>query len=292
MTCILSELWRDDDGVILSSELVIVGTLLVVGLISGTACLQQAVDGELRDLGRALGSLDQSYAIAGHRKSGFHGRLSAWTAGSDYINCDDRDPRDEDLAGCCVLPVKVHQSEGGCPSCGKPGCSECGTLSPCGRCGRTGCRGCATSSPCHACGGAGCRRCDAPSGCQGCGRIGCGGYRTGLSCDWCGGSGCDGCRTTVGCSLCGRPDCGGCTHRVPQANRGAHWPGDRCGDAGVPGVRISEWSWGSESRFPVVDPAFAGPCGFGTGIQCPLAPLPVVPPCVDAGDIIIPDDVW
>ena len=54
MLNLLKQLRQDEDGVILSAEIVIVGSLLVVGLITGVSCLQRSVDGELRDLGNAI----------------------------------------------------------------------------------------------------------------------------------------------------------------------------------------------------------------------------------------------
>lgn len=66
----LSRLWDDEDGVVLSAELVLIGTILVIGLIVGLANLQNAVVGELNDLGSAIGGADQSYQTTGYVSSG------------------------------------------------------------------------------------------------------------------------------------------------------------------------------------------------------------------------------
>ena len=57
----LKSLWNDEAGVILSAELVLIGTILVVGMIVGLVELQCSVVDELNDLGEAIGSMNQSY---------------------------------------------------------------------------------------------------------------------------------------------------------------------------------------------------------------------------------------
>ena len=49
----LRQLWADEGGVILSSEIVLVGTILVIGAIVGLTSLQHAVTHELNDTARA-----------------------------------------------------------------------------------------------------------------------------------------------------------------------------------------------------------------------------------------------
>ena len=78
-------LWQDEAGFIVSAELVMVGTVLIVGLIAGMACIQDAVIGEYTEVAGALRGLDQSYSA-----SGMHGcwnpccGFTSWTAGSAY----------------------------------------------------------------------------------------------------------------------------------------------------------------------------------------------------------------
>ncbi len=56
-------LWKDDAGVILSAEAVVVGTVAVVGLTAGMSVVATSVNEELKDVGMAIRSLDQSYVI-------------------------------------------------------------------------------------------------------------------------------------------------------------------------------------------------------------------------------------
>ena len=58
---VLKTLWNDESGVILSAELVLVCTILVLGLLVGMVELQCAIVGELSDLASAFGNLNQSY---------------------------------------------------------------------------------------------------------------------------------------------------------------------------------------------------------------------------------------
>ena len=55
MMNLLKALRQDEYGVILSTEIVIIGSLLVIGLITGLTCLQKSVNGELQDLAGAIG---------------------------------------------------------------------------------------------------------------------------------------------------------------------------------------------------------------------------------------------
>ena len=60
---LLTRLWADEAGVILSAEAAVVGTVAVVGLSTGLSVVGRSVNEELKDVGIALRSLDQSYQI-------------------------------------------------------------------------------------------------------------------------------------------------------------------------------------------------------------------------------------
>lgn len=63
---LLKQLWNDEEGVILSAETVLVGTVGVIGLTTGLSVLSNSVNEELKDVGAAVRSLDQSYIISGN----------------------------------------------------------------------------------------------------------------------------------------------------------------------------------------------------------------------------------
>ena len=81
---LLAKLWQDDAGVILSAEIVLVATILVIGMIVGLVELQCAVVGELSDLGDAIGNLDQSYTTSGITSMKTSGGIKASTSGARY----------------------------------------------------------------------------------------------------------------------------------------------------------------------------------------------------------------
>jgi len=67
---ILNTLKNDENGFIVSAELVLVGTILVVGMIVGLTELSYGVNEELEDLGSAIGSINQTYyytLASGHK---------------------------------------------------------------------------------------------------------------------------------------------------------------------------------------------------------------------------------
>ena len=83
----LQQLWNDEAGVVVSAELVLIGTILVIGLMTGLSSLRDAVITELADVGAAIASLDQSYVLHG---STSHSASTANTFHFDLTDyCDD-----------------------------------------------------------------------------------------------------------------------------------------------------------------------------------------------------------
>ena len=104
----LQRLWADEAGVVISAELTLIGTILILGMIVGLATLRDHVTQELADIAGAIGDLNQSYsfsAITGHQSS---------VAGTDFLDhgdkCDmpgNNDPMDGVGSQCvdvCVAP--------------------------------------------------------------------------------------------------------------------------------------------------------------------------------------------
>lgn len=73
------EFWSDESGFLVSAELVIIATILVLGMIVGLSSVQTAMVFQLNSLGRAFGSLNQSYFIPS-----FFGCKGTRTAGSFF----------------------------------------------------------------------------------------------------------------------------------------------------------------------------------------------------------------
>jgi hypothetical protein len=83
----LKRLWNDEAGALLSMEVVLVGTILVIGVLTGLTSLRDAVVTELADLGAAISWLDQSYYYHGITA---HSSATAPTFHRDFPDyCDD-----------------------------------------------------------------------------------------------------------------------------------------------------------------------------------------------------------
>lgn len=79
---LLKQLWRDEFGLVLSAEAVCIGTVGVLGAITGLSMMATAVNEEMQDMSFALRSLDQSYVVSSRRT------LGAQTARSCYVQND------------------------------------------------------------------------------------------------------------------------------------------------------------------------------------------------------------
>lgn len=98
------QLLQDEAGFIVSAELVLIATLLVIGLIVGLSSIQHAVVQELNDVGDAIGALNQSYFFSGFSATKLGGGIAAYTRGSSFLDViDDCDNDQCDIA--CDLPV-------------------------------------------------------------------------------------------------------------------------------------------------------------------------------------------
>lgn len=107
----LNKLLLDEGGFVVSAELVLVCTMLVVGLIVGLSEVQHAIVGELNDVGEAIGSLNQSFSFSGfskHDKGGCH----AFSRGSMFMDRKDDCDCNECAIGC-DKPVNEGPKGGG-----------------------------------------------------------------------------------------------------------------------------------------------------------------------------------
>jgi Flp pilus assembly pilin Flp len=107
----LRQLLRDENGFIVSAELVMVATLCVIGLVVGLAEVQHAVVQELNDVAEAIGALNQSYFYTGFLslkedgspKAGFNG-----SAFLDTVDACDRNQCDLDCAAPAPEGDKIN----------------------------------------------------------------------------------------------------------------------------------------------------------------------------------------
>jgi hypothetical protein len=69
VSMLITQIWNDEAGFIISAELVLVATIVVIGLIVGLVSVRNQVVEELVDVGQAIGALSQSYCFGGIYKS-------------------------------------------------------------------------------------------------------------------------------------------------------------------------------------------------------------------------------
>lgn len=144
----VSQLWKDEGGFIISAELVLISTLLVVGLVAGLACLRAALIGELEDVAGSIGSLNQSYWYKGYSGRSVCGQVKSATAGSSFVDrADGGIVVPADISGG-PLPYRTTPAPAPAPQAvpcpgGEGPCPE-GTVVPsapgpsCGTCGPDG----------------------------------------------------------------------------------------------------------------------------------------------------------
>lgn len=93
----LRKLWSDEAGAIISAEIVLVATILVIGMIVGLKSVRDAVVTELADVAQAIANLDQSYSFTGITGHG------AATAGANFVDsadfCDNSTAADTQVTG-------------------------------------------------------------------------------------------------------------------------------------------------------------------------------------------------
>lgn len=74
------QFWNDESGFVVSTELVLIATVLVLGMVVGLTTLRDQVIAELADVAAAFSNSNQSYSF-----SGITGHSSS-TAGSIFID--------------------------------------------------------------------------------------------------------------------------------------------------------------------------------------------------------------
>jgi Flp pilus assembly pilin Flp len=103
----LTRLWNDDAGAIVSAELILVATILVLGMIVGLTTLRDQVVQELGDVAAAVASANQSFSFSGI--TGHHSSV----AGSLFIDlsddCDEPDPicMTNDVSGAPAVCISI-----------------------------------------------------------------------------------------------------------------------------------------------------------------------------------------
>jgi Flp pilus assembly pilin Flp len=101
-----TNLWNDEAGFIVSAELILIATIVVIGLIVGLSEVQHAVVAELNDVADAFGSVNQSFYYSGMSAKKSDGCLKSSMAGSSF-----RDTTDDCDNNQCALSCDAPSSE-------------------------------------------------------------------------------------------------------------------------------------------------------------------------------------
>lgn len=90
-------------GFIIISELMLIGSILLIGLVIGLVTMRNTMNSEMEDFSHAIGGLDQSYAYAGVRND----NGSASTGGGLFVDAPD-DNADDD-GSWVFVPATQHE---------------------------------------------------------------------------------------------------------------------------------------------------------------------------------------
>lgn len=104
---------NDEAGVVLSAEIVLVATILVLGMIVGLVEVQSALVAELSDLSTAVGNMDQSFSTSGYASFKSSGGIKARTYGAAYADVQDDCDGDNNVAIVCDDPGEALGYDGG-----------------------------------------------------------------------------------------------------------------------------------------------------------------------------------
>ena len=100
----LRALLNDEVGFVVSAELVLIATVLVIGLIVGLSEVQHSVVAELNDVADGIGSVNQGFYYGGLSAKKGHGGYKSYAFGSSFNDTtDDCDNNQCDLS--CDRPT-------------------------------------------------------------------------------------------------------------------------------------------------------------------------------------------
>jgi len=75
MLVLLKSLWRDSTGFVLSSELILIATIVILSMIVGLSEVSLAINAELNDVANGFGAVNQSWSGNGSQ-SGMPGNTN------------------------------------------------------------------------------------------------------------------------------------------------------------------------------------------------------------------------
>ena len=98
---VLKRLWNDEAGFVVSTELVLLATVAVIGLITGITAVRDGVVSELSDVAGAVQEVNQSYSYDGVVG---HNAATSGTQFNDQLDeCDSNDDPSDRADNCITF---------------------------------------------------------------------------------------------------------------------------------------------------------------------------------------------
>ena len=104
-------LWNEETGAIISAEIILVASILVIGIISGLKSLRDSVVTELADVAQALAQVNQSYSfgtIQGHHSFSNGGAFADLTDFCDTSVSPGTNAGNSKCVVICTVPTPVE----------------------------------------------------------------------------------------------------------------------------------------------------------------------------------------
>jgi Flp pilus assembly pilin Flp len=94
MTTLFTRLMNDENGFLVSAELVLIATIAILGIVVGLSEVASSVNNELEDVASAFGAMNQSFHVNGHRSC-----HKGSKAGSGFSDDADACDSQNDISG-------------------------------------------------------------------------------------------------------------------------------------------------------------------------------------------------
>ena len=99
----MQRLWNEETGAILSAEVMLVASILVIGVVAGLSSLRDSVVTELADLAQALANVNQSYSYGGVQGHHVFNGGGAFVDNTDFCDIADLAAGTFQTAKCVVI---------------------------------------------------------------------------------------------------------------------------------------------------------------------------------------------
>jgi Flp pilus assembly pilin Flp len=103
----LKRLWNDEAGAVVSAEIVLVATILVIGMVVGLKSVRDSVVTELADIAQAIANVDQSYSYSGIDGHSAGSNGSFYFDARDFCDTTDIDATSGELSKCVDVSAAV-----------------------------------------------------------------------------------------------------------------------------------------------------------------------------------------